>query len=693
MATAKQKERKATGYDARPWLKLIPRPVAAYGNDVELYMPSGEAAILEEQVTQTSVRMSLDEAATLTITVSDPVGDLSLLTLKTADEGKLLSGVDLRWRGVWWRIARLERQDNSWVITAEDRVAAYLRAHKREMTASRADVTRAQFVLRLAKGVKAGGGIPVYIPELLQKQGIYKPDVPVAKKSKDRATASSSETSGSVWDTSNAKSSGWGNAASKVRVKGAQANSSQLAVLNEGLAEAQRLGASPRVMIAVCMAMTQESLLGEARVSISGRHKGPLHQEVGRGWARTAASANSTKESVRRFLTGGDLGAPGWKQKHGSVKASAGNLGAMIDAVQVAGTPLAFGAREPEAKKNVQIWLDRNSSGGSSAGSGDSATGASEQSYRGVYKFRTGNDGEPANWWDASGALADEVQWHRWAVSNTLGFATDSEMIRANPVLWLSRERVEVQDFSWSWDYRREASTLSVEIVLDDPFQLLPGMVAMVDDEAPVSGRWIVDSIEVDPLQKNVAAVSLRRPGAKLLEPAPEIKTTTQAVSRDVKIGGKESYGGSTGAVASPLNKILSSANGYSGGHDGVDLISEADAAIFAICDAKVIDVRSGGWWGKNPTGDISRGDGIIQIECLVNSGPFKKGMHFGYGHAEGAVVRVGQVVKAGERLGRAGFANAWHVHFMVNGGGTPKGTGDRDPMPYVNYARSKART
>jgi murein DD-endopeptidase MepM/ murein hydrolase activator NlpD len=147
------------------------------------------------------------------------------------------------------------------------------------------------------------------------------------------------------------------------------------------------------------------------------------------------------------------------------------------------------------------------------------------------------------------------------------------------------------------------------------------------------------------------------------------------------------------GGVASPLAKILSSSWGWHpGAHDGVDLICLAEAPIFALCEAKVIDVRPSGWWGLgaqashgHPIGD---GDGIIQLECLTDVGPFRKGLHFGYGHAEHATVSVGQVVKAGQRIGTAGFANAWHVHFMVNNGDTMKGKGDHDPLPYVEYAR-----
>lgn len=142
-------------------------------------------------------------------------------------------------------------------------------------------------------------------------------------------------------------------------------------------------------------------------------------------------------------------------------------------------------------------------------------------------------------------------------------------------------------------------------------------------------------------------------------------------------------------AVAKPVNTILADSWGYHPGvHDGLDVICAANASIYAMVKSKVVDVRSSGWWGKAPSGNVALGDGIIQLEVLEDVGPFKKGMHIGYGHAEGAVVKVGQVVKAGERLGHAGLAVAWHVHLMVNGGGTLRGVGDRDPRPFLDYTK-----
>lgn len=140
--------------------------------------------------------------------------------------------------------------------------------------------------------------------------------------------------------------------------------------------------------------------------------------------------------------------------------------------------------------------------------------------------------------------------------------------------------------------------------------------------------------------------------------------------------------------VARPVNKIITSAWGYHKGvHDGIDVQTPPAATVYAMVKSRVIDVRSGGWWGKSPSGDTSKGDGIVQIEVLETVGPFTKGMHLGYGHCEHACVRVGQVVEAGEPLARIGLAVTHHTHLMVNDGGTMKGIGTRDPRPLLDYA------
>jgi murein DD-endopeptidase MepM/ murein hydrolase activator NlpD len=148
----------------------------------------------------------------------------------------------------------------------------------------------------------------------------------------------------------------------------------------------------------------------------------------------------------------------------------------------------------------------------------------------------------------------------------------------------------------------------------------------------------------------------------------------------------------SGGHVHTPVARIITDDWGYHPPvHDGIDLICPPKATLFAICDGEVTRADADGWWGKGaPSKDVaSKGDGIIIIRCSTDAGPFKKGLNMCYGHAEAPAVRVGEKVRAGERIGRAGFANAWHIHFMVNNNGDTRGVGDRNPRPFTDYARS----
>lgn len=146
--------------------------------------------------------------------------------------------------------------------------------------------------------------------------------------------------------------------------------------------------------------------------------------------------------------------------------------------------------------------------------------------------------------------------------------------------------------------------------------------------------------------------------------------------------------------VSKPVRSILGDSWDYHPGvHDGIDVITMPDAPLLAMVRARVIDVRTGGWWGLGAQASqghpVSDGDGIVQLEVLDNVGPFKKGYHIGYGHCEKASVKVGQIVEAGQQIAHAGFANVWHIHLMYNNGSTTRGVGNVDPRAILNYAKA----
>lgn len=144
-----------------------------------------------------------------------------------------------------------------------------------------------------------------------------------------------------------------------------------------------------------------------------------------------------------------------------------------------------------------------------------------------------------------------------------------------------------------------------------------------------------------------------------------------------------------------PVTRILQDSWGWHPGvHDGVDLICVPNAPLLAICNGTIVRADASGWWGLGAPSDPglkAKGDGIIILRSNTDHGMFVPGLNFCYGHAEHAAVSLGDKVTAGQYIGMAGFANAWHVHFMVNNNppssGFYRGVGDRDPLPYVNYS------
>jgi murein DD-endopeptidase MepM/ murein hydrolase activator NlpD len=149
--------------------------------------------------------------------------------------------------------------------------------------------------------------------------------------------------------------------------------------------------------------------------------------------------------------------------------------------------------------------------------------------------------------------------------------------------------------------------------------------------------------------------------------------------------------------VAMPVvTNLDKDTNGYNPPvHDGIDLICAPRAPLFAPCRCQVVRVSASGWWGKGAPKDpvlLAMGDGVIVLRSLVNLGPIRKGMQFAYGYAEGAVVREGEVVKPGQKIGLSGFANAWHVHFMVNTMSVPKpAVGTMDPLPILKFVKANS--
>src|SRR5215831_12083280 len=143
------------------------------GDDVgihhlSLQMASKFKIELTEAILDATVERTIEGASTLTITVLDR--DRKLLR-----SGRLATKTDIKIDGLWFRLVSVEKNGDNLILTFEDREIAVLRTYANKLKAggqlrqsdfaSRDQITRAQFVLRLIREVKEFK-IPWVIPEL-----------------------------------------------------------------------------------------------------------------------------------------------------------------------------------------------------------------------------------------------------------------------------------------------------------------------------------------------------------------------------------------------------------------------------------------------------------------------------------------------------------------------------------------------
>ena len=121
-------------------------------------------------------------------------------------------------------------------------------------------------------------------------------------------------------------------------------------------------------------------------------------------------------------------------------------------------------------------------------------------------------------------------------------------------------------------------------------------------------------------------------------------------------------------SVSRPTDGILTSGYGMRWGslHAGVDLANAIGTPILAVMDGTVID--SGPASGYGNWIRIKHDDGSMSV----------------YGHMETLDVKVGERVKAGQKIagmGNRGFSTGPHLHFEIH----PDGNAAVDPVPWFN--------
>src|SRR5262245_19356507 len=374
------------------------------------------------------IERTIEGASTLTIVLRDPAGQIFAEwarrmrpTVQTARRRKTPREVDEGWEpllppdlrgramevkldGAVFRLvkATYSHQTEELTLTFEDRIVYLLRRKRGERRASRAKVTRAQFILSLLREVKVIKP-PFICPDLSVRQAIDKAATPAsAHRALPRASTRALRTIAEPFVTSTGATESTGGTSGEgispganLTVKGAKATAEQLRVGQAVLDVAAQLNADPRptkALVCACIVESQMQNLNRGHWDSLGV------LQVRTSTARPMGIDNrNIGDCVTAFLKRGFWG------KGGAIDLARRNPGMSVGMIAQNAQGSAYPGRYDEVAGEAQKWLDAYSGGPLASGDGSDGGGGSY-----VKSFQFAREADEASW-TAIQRLAEEV--------------------------------------------------------------------------------------------------------------------------------------------------------------------------------------------------------------------------------------------------------------------------------------------
>lgn len=438
-----------------------------------------------------------------------------------------------------------------------------------------------------------------------------------------------------------------GTGTGEYKVMGQRASATQRRVIDGCLAQAEKDGASRRVMVAVIMCITQESGAGRLMDVMTGNDDVGIFQQ-GRNWI-SVEGAKDPAAATHAFLI---TGPSSWKKVHGGVKVAPGDLNAAIVKVQI--SVGGYGQWEAEAERTVEEWL------GNGGSEGDTTVSKRYTFTRGERR------GSKEDSWEAADRLIKEVGGFRWAAANTFYCVSGDELRMQAPSLTIRGDEGWLRKSpAWSWASRRSINEMTLE-VLADRWDVMPGgLVVLHRALGAMSGRWLVHQVSGASLDSPEATVLLRRPAVLRPEP-PNERVARQGLAGDGDAaGGRGTKLGDT-YPGSPVpgQRFHTATHETAGlaGYPAFDYMAPAGTPCVAPADGR-IDRLS----GSAPGNHCSPG-GACGYSIYMSGG----GKSYFLTHIDKVSVKVGDYVEQGEQIAEiANGPRRWstpHVHMGVRG-------------------------
>lgn len=473
----------------------------------------GASVNIAGSITSAELELTIEGASTLTVTVEDPDRHLlnsEVLTRWTWGETGFRDGEGWVRKGravdaylpaenpknrLPFRLVKVSLAGTEVTLTFEDRIVALLRQHKGARKLSRAKGTRAMFIKMLADEVKAYGGVPVFIPELRKRQPIAKAeDAESGREKRENARPGIADDA-------------------DLTVKGKKATREQIRNMERVLDVADSLNASPKAAKALVLACIVESLFR----NLPGGHadsRGIL--QVRDSTARDMGINNrDVEQCAHAFLTKGFWGRGGAIEI--ARRSPSQSAGWVAQQAQGSAYPDRYDQYSDEADAILRAYKP---GGGRRNG----------ETYTKQYVFERGKDEDS---WTAMGRLAEEVAWRRFVRKGRLWYVSEEYLFNQRAAMTIDLDHPAVEDVQLELDpmarHPIAEVTLSARV---GAWQALPGMVVVLKDAGPASGRWLVSSVRRD-LFDSLAEVRLTKP----IDPKPEPRSQTVQRQRSDEIG------------------------------------------------------------------------------------------------------------------------------------------------------------
>lgn len=266
-------------------------------------------------------------------------------------------------------------------------------------------------------------------------------------------------------------------------------------------------------------------------------------------------------------------------------------------------------------------------------------------------KTKSGGGERHENTWDCLGRLAEEVNWARFLVGETVFFLPEDDLFN-NPVDYvLHRHSPEVENIDFDWDIGKPVASLTATVHAKR-WAVPPGSVIRTKGLGPATGKWLVSEVSGS-LFSRYRTVTARKPEPDLPEPKPDKDPSASGHGQSGT--GSVATGAGRGDWVWPVNGTVTQE--FGGDHYGIDIGAPLGTPIVAARAGTVVFAGPASGYGNAIY--INHGEGVI---CR-------------YGHMAVFHCGRGQQVDQGQRIadvGQEGNATGPHLHFEYRPGDVP---------------------